>query len=305
MHTPIQSRRFHALALSALFTAALAACGGGDDPAAPVPTTARLNLELTGLEDLGPSAVYEGWLMVNGAPVSAGRFSVDAAGKPSPASFDLPIAQANSATAYILTIEPATGDDPAPSVTHLVAGDFNADKSRAAVSIGHAAALGTTLASAAGSFILATPTSAATNDDSQGIWFLNMVGGAPQASLTLPTLPSGWVYEGWAVVGGTPVSTGRFTRATGADSDGAGPAAGPLGAPPFPGQDFIAPARVLTGGTAVISIEPLVDNSPKPFLLKPLAGAIGNATGAAAVHSLSNTVGGGNGLPAGSVSWTR
>ncbi len=39
---------------------------------------------------------------------------------------------------------------------------------------------------------------------------------------------------------------------------------------PLPGQDFIDPARVLTGGLAVISVEPVPDTSPAPFAIKPL-----------------------------------
>jgi len=53
------------------------------------------------------------------------------------------------------------------------------------------------------------------------------------------------------------------------------------GSPPFPGEDFVmnAPAGLsfptdLTGGLAVISIEPQPDNSPNPFALKPLVGEI-------------------------------
>ena len=102
-----------------------------------------------------------------------------------------------------------------------------------------------------------------------GIWFLDPAGG-PGASLTLPILPAGWAYEGWVVVGGAPVSTGTFTSVTGADSDMGGPAAGANPAPPFPGQDFVSPATDLRGGVAVISVEPVPDNSPAPFTLKPL-----------------------------------
>ena len=41
-------------------------------------------------------------------------------------------------------------------------------------------------------------------------------------------------------------------------------------APPFPGQDFIDPATVIVGMAAVISVEPEDDDSPAPFVLKPL-----------------------------------
>ena len=89
----------------------------------------------------------------------------------------------------------------------------------------------------------------------------------------MPTLPVGWVYEGWVVDNNLdqPISTGTFSDENGPDSDGAGPAAGLGPALLFPGQDFINPARNLSENhTAVISVEPVPDNSPAPFTLKPL-----------------------------------
>lgn len=292
----LRIRRF---AIAAVAAAALAACGGGGN--APM-----LRLQLTGLEDLGKDAVYEGWLVVNGAPVTSGRFSVDAAGKLSQTDFPIIAEHAAAATAFVLTIEPAVGDVPAPTDTHLVAGDFDAARTMAAVSTSHSAALGTDFSSAAGKFFLATPTTAAVTDEAQGIWFIEVVNGTPGAGLTLPALPAkGWVYEGWVVVGGQPISTGRFKTAAGADSDGAGPTAGPLAGPPFPGQDFITPPLSLPGGMAVISVEPEVDNSPAPFTLKPLAGVINNAVGPANAQTMTNTVGDGKTLPGGSVTIVR
>ena len=106
--------------------------------------------------------------------------------------------------------------------------------------------------------------------------FLDPAAG-PSAGLRLPTLPAGWRYEGWVVGDGGPVSTGIFTDPAAADIDGAGPAAGPDGAPPFPGQDFIAPAMKVPGTTVVLSVEPDPDDSPAPFFIKPLAGPASDA----------------------------
>ncbi len=248
------------------------------DVALALAETRALNLDFAGLPALSPAFVYEGWIIVEGAPVSTGRFTVDAEGVPSQSSFEVPTAQAEAATTFILTIEPAEDDDPAPADTHVLAGDFG--EGEASLSIGHGAALGDDLSSAAGDFILATPTSEPEDDNNQGIWFLRMGELGPEPALTLPTLPDGWAYEGWVVdISGDnpmPISTGTFLTAAGADSDGAGATAGPLGAPPFPGQDFIDPARDLTlNHMAVISIEPSPDDSPMPFQLKPLALPIG------------------------------
>jgi hypothetical protein len=153
--------------------------------------------------------------------------------------------------------------------------------------VGHAAALGNDFTNAAGKFFLATPTNPGTDD--QGIWWINPSSGSMQAGLGLPTLPAGWVYEGWVVVDGKPTTTGRFTSVTGADSDGAGPTKGAGAAPLFPGQDFINPAKKLPGGMAVISIEPEPDNSAAPFLLKPLlTNPISNATGPSNLQTMVN-----------------
>ena len=40
-----------------------------------VATNGNLTLDLDGLEELGSDFVYEGWLIVNGSPVSTGTFS--------------------------------------------------------------------------------------------------------------------------------------------------------------------------------------------------------------------------------------
>ncbi len=229
---------------------------------------ARLQLAFSGLESLGDDFVYEGWLIVDGTPVSSGRFSVDASGAAVPAEFTVDSANASAATVFVLTIEPAVDADPGPADTHVLAGGFSGGT--AALSIGHAAAVGDDFTTAMGSFILNTPSSAGTDDDfDQGIWWLNPAAG-PGPSLTLPALPSGWMYEGWVVGPAGPVSTGRFSMASGVDSDAAGATGGPDAAPPFPGQDFIDPPVVLIGYAAVISVEPDPDDGAGPFAIKPL-----------------------------------
>ncbi len=233
--------------------------------------TTTLSMGFAGLEDLGPDYVYEGWLIVDGAPVSAGRFDIDSSGNPTPDTFEMDAAMVDAATTYVLTIEPAVGDAPEPSPVHILAGDIRGDV--IALTTAHAAAIGTDFGSAAGEFILETPTSGAVAEDyAQGIWWIvpGTAGMAP--GLDLPELPDGWTYEGWIVGSDGPVSTGTFDAVGQADSDGAGSDAGPDGSPPFPGQDFIDPPRMLTDGyMAVISVEPVPDNSPAPFTIKPLA----------------------------------
>ncbi len=247
-------------------------CSDNDEP-----STKDLALNISGLENLGADYVYEGWIIVDSKPVTTGRFTVNDSGVLSQTNFSIDKEVLAKATTFILTIEPKNGDDPAPSDVHLLAGDFSGNSG--SLTISHGAALASDFNNAAGKYILATPTDDLTNNENSGIWFLDVTSGSPAAGLVLPQLPSGWKYEGWIVKSGVPVTTGKFTSATGAD-DFKG-FSGVKTGPPFPGEDFLknAPAGLtfplnLAGGVAVISIEPVPDNSPNPFLLKPLVGDI-------------------------------
>jgi len=265
-------------AMAGALALGVGACGPEDSPMTPqvppttpnITTTSKtLALSFDGLEALGDDYVYEGWIVGPDGPVTTGRFSVNAEGVPSQNEFTIPNVVADTANLFVLTIEPAINDDPAPSHVHILGGAFADGESN--LSIDHMTALGTDFLDASGSFILKTPTTHGTdNDDAQGIWWLQITEMGPAASLELPTLPEGWVYEGWVVGADGPISTGRFRSANEADSDGAGPSAGADGFPPFSGQDFITPPVSLIDQKAVITVEPEPDNSPNPFTLKPL-----------------------------------
>ena len=148
----------------------------------------KLTLNITGLEDLGSNARYEGWIISGGVPVSTGIFSVNASGQLSQTSFDVDKQKLESASAFVLTIEPFPDTDAAPSEQHLLAGDFNSGS--AGLSIGHPAALNTNFSTATGKYVLATPTTAATADELSGLWFLSLMTGSPTAGLSLPSLPA-------------------------------------------------------------------------------------------------------------------
>ena len=237
----------------------------------------NVDLDLTGLEPLGPDFVYEGWVIIDGAPVSTGRFNINPDGSQTYLSNSL-ADDVTEATAVVITIEPRIDPDPGPADPKPLAGDVV--DGVAELSVAHPAALGDDFSTAAGQFLVATPTSESTDDEYSGVWFLEITDNGPVAGLDLPELPAGWVYEGWVVIDGVPVSTGTFTDPAAPDSNGAGPYAGPLGAPPFPGEDFITDApgfdfpTDLRGETVVVSIEPADDDSPAPFAFKPLAGEI-------------------------------
>lgn len=273
--------------LTLIFIAMLFVYSCSDDDDNGV-STKNLTLNITGLEDLGTDFVYEGWIIVNGAPVSTGTFTSTEVGQ----TFTIESSVLDIATRFVLTIEPAGETGAAattPADTKLMVGDFSGDA--ATLSIGTVGDFETTTSS--GKFILRTPTDeTGTNNgnDQNGIWFLDPATGS---SLILPTLNEGWKYEGWVVVDGVgPITTGTFTTFDVADefSEYGG---GLNDGPPFPGEDFLMnPPTGFTfpldirGRTVVISIEPSPDNSPNPFLLKPLVGTAGQDT-APATHDLN------------------
>jgi len=252
--------------------------------------------------------VYEGWIIVNGAPVSTGTFTSVAVGQ----TFSVDAAQLASAERFVLSIEPAgeTGAAAAePSETKLVVGDFSGDTAQ--ISIGTVADFNAV--TPAGTFFLRAPTDEAdgapnNGNDESGIWF-GTPGMPPSPALTLPTLQPGWKYEGWVVVDGVgPLSTGTFTTFDAID-DNAGAATSFSGTervgPPIPGEDFFnnAPDGFtfpldIRGRNVVVSVEPFPDDSPAPFLLKPLTGTAGNDT-APATYPLTFSTGS---FPTGSVS---
>lgn len=258
--------------IAILGIATLVGCKDDDDTS----TTESLDLTINGLENLGADFVYEGWVIVDGAPVSTGVFTVDDAGVQSVSKFDVDVATLSSATKFVLTIEPAVDSDPAPSDQKLLAGDFSGNL--ATLSTATAPGVGD-FSTAAGQLFLRSPTDeTGTNNgnDQYGVWF-GEPGTPPTSGFTLPTLPAGWAYEGWVIGDAGPISTGTFTSFTSVDSSNGFSGTENNVGPPIPGEDFFlnAPAGEtfpldVRGRTVVISIEPVPDNSPAPFLLKPL-----------------------------------
>jgi hypothetical protein len=272
------------LFLGLLFLTFLFTSCSNDDNGGNVITTADLTLNLNGLEDLGSGFAYEGWLIVNATPVSTGVFTVNEAGVLSRTIFPTTISDLAAATKFVLSIEPSPDNDPLPSDQKLLAGDFTGDM--ALVSTGVAPAVGD-FSGATGSFFLRSPTDEMggvnNGNDENGVWF-GVPGAPPTPDFTLPELPAGWIYEGWVVVDGVgPITTGKFTMFNKVDDFDGYSGASP--GPPIPGEDFFANAPVgfifpldIRNRTIVISIEPIPDNSPAPFLLKPLLGTAGMDT---------------------------
>lgn len=285
---------------------ALVSCDNDDDddnpPSNPTPAASMITMDIDNLESLADNERYEGWLIVDGEAVSTGLFQVDGSGNPSQTTFEVSESDATNAAAFVVSIEPFPDSDPLPSDIKILGGAFSGNT--ASVSVEHPAALSASFDGVSGTYILATPTTTTTDDEFSGVWFLD--GSDMSAGLDLPELPAKWAYEGWAVINGTPVSTGTFTSVSGMDlaapfsgSDGSGPA--------YPGEDFImnAPSSLsfptdLRGMTIVISIEPVPDNSPAPFAFKPLVDMVPASAADHTNYDLDNQVA--SNFPSGSVS---
>lgn len=230
------------------------------------------------LQELQPleGAFYELWVVKGRRKESAGSFNVNGSGRlvdgfGHPARFFSRTEPAR-ADALVVTIEPSPDPERGPSGIAILAGSPRRNHARLRFPV--------SLREMAGSFILATPTDSVSTNETAGVWFLDPAGG-PGPSLTLPELPDGWVFEGWGVTQGHPLTTGRFTEATGADS--AAPFSGPNPGPPFPGEDFlqnlppgITPPVDLADGSSliVITLEPdmagVDPTGDGPFSIKPL-----------------------------------
>lgn len=274
-------------------------CSNDDDGI----VTSRLNLSLDGLENLGNDFVYEGWIIVDGNPVSTGVFTVNDNGDLSETSFSISKETLDSATRFVLSIEPAIDSDPAPADTKLLVGDFTGNSANV-----NSAIVGD-FSNAAGAFFLRSPTDEVdpgnpnNMNDQYGVWF-GTPGAPPTPNFVLPKLSAGWAYEGWVVGESGPITTGVFTDFDGRDDFNLFSGDEFKMGPPIPGEDFFlnAPAGEtfpldVRGRTVVISVEPVPDNSPAPFAMKPLVGTAGQET-APATHNFGQNLGS---LPTGTV----
>lgn len=216
--------------------------------------------------------------------VSMGKFTVDADGTVrgiggGAPSFVVPSGYNPGLLAdAILTVENPGDDDDVPSGRFL-AGTFTGTESlgEAILTMGGFDAFGAAFDSTnlSGTYRLMTPSTAATDDENEGLWFVDLIG---RASLGLRNHPintenEGWTYESWLVrdVGGNLeyISLGTFDKADSLDANGAGPNAGPDPVPfEAPGEDFVqGTVRVLNDGTynVLISLQPKELSMVRPF----------------------------------------
>lgn len=284
----------------------LAACGGGDGRGRIV---FRLSTER--LSDLGRGlGHYEGFAIVNGIPVSTGKFVVNAA--TTPAAITSPDGERvygttlqatfgpsatglgenfpfiEDASGFFVTIEPEGDRDGVPSGNVVMAGMVQgraADLDSVGLQPLGGPGLGD-LSTASGLATLVTPTGGGANPES-GLWFVADAAGT-MPGLTLPPAEGAWTYEGFVRVGTTYWSTGKFRSSSTFDFDAqTNPAKGPTGVGfRAPGQDFLGATTVgasemldlAEGGWRVeVTLEPRIDNAMRPFPLRVFEAVIPTA----------------------------
>ena len=131
----------------------------------------------------------------------------------------------------VISIEPRVDGDPAPFLFKPLVGAVPVD------AVDHLEYDLDMNDLPTGSFML-TQHDAPPSNELSGIWFLDLSTGSPTVGLDLPDLAgTDWTYEGWVVIDGVPVTTGRFDSADGFD-DFDGYSASDM-YPPFPGEDFL------------------------------------------------------------------
>jgi hypothetical protein len=246
---------------------------GCDDDESTAPNPTPFSFSFDGLPSLASGQYYEAWVSfpeesgraLHGDEVRAslGQFIVTGSGEVEsraggPAAFEYSGDEdLGFAVDVFVTVETEGDTAHGPA---LLGGAIQGDDSegRATLLTSHHDAVGTDFSTAAGSFILATPTDGLGTNENQGIWFTDP-SGAP--SLTLPTLGEGWIYHAHTFHGGHSHSVGTFSAPNLEDSDGRGPEAGPEPGFTAPGSDFLTSAPDLADGatTAYIVIQPVGD----------------------------------------------
>lgn len=128
---------------------------------------------------------------------------------------------------------------------------------------------------AQGYCLLATPTDADTTDELSGVWFeMAQPPGPADSGLWIPPAPVGWLYAGWVSHHGVWLPTGKFRRTKGADLTN--PYCSSEFSPPdYPGEDFLKnapsgigftfPFALTIGDVVMVTLQPDPDPGTGPF----------------------------------------
>jgi len=274
----------------------LPACGQTPSEFRPLPAAlGDLRGVALGFEGLAPLAegLYSAFLNLdNGDVVRLGGFNVNGNGRPVDGQgnvIDRFTADQNlfSSVSLVVSIEPLGIIGSTPGLAPILQGPF----------IDGIASLSVPaplfLNDASGSYRVFTPTDGPDTNEGSGVW---AVSGGGEPTLTLPPLNNLFIYEHFMVIGGMPITMGRFVVADSADF--LNPWSGPLPAPAVPGEDFLANAPAgftfpanLSGAQLVVTLEPLLNDSVIPSQLVVLQGTLPTPSAGGEVVQLTNETG--------------
>lgn len=239
----------------------------------------QVTINIENLPSISETAKYQAWFYGENAAVGKiGVLTPDANGKVD-AVFDVKLSEMKRAKYILVTVEPNLHDSLIlrPGPLRLIAGTIGVNS--AALTAQHDLAKKLNFTEAAGKYTLYTPTSAATNDEKSGVWFVELLNNTASAGLNLPPVPAGCAYQGWVITNGQTISTGKFTVLDDSDLDDT--YSDELAAPKFPGEDFIKepPAGFtfpldLSGASLFITLESSADVSDLPAGVKVLQATI-------------------------------
>ena len=281
----------------------------------PASQVTSIELEMSGLNDLGGNFWYEGWFAWQDGEVvrskSLGIFTIDAQGHCTPNRFNIELGDLQRVQSFFVTIE--EDDLPGMRLEENTSGGmdtlngpstykiFSAKlvTNTAYFSLGDEFLLNFDFASAQGSYLLNAVSVEQTSPSASGIWFVNKDDqGQLIAGLDLPDLPAGWSYQGWVVINTVPVSTGMFLSSAGADQS-ATYYNSAQGSYPFPGEDFLTnpPDGLsfpvdLSGKDVYITLQPPIpENCPAPYSARIFTATIPPDAQRMTIYDLENQAG--------------
>lgn len=212
---------------------------------------------------------YCGWLVTQVDTINVGYFNIKENGNLTTKAFIVNPNEVKLATSFGISIE-MDNTVTNPSGNFIVAGDFNGDE--AILTSNHSSSLQQSFENATGTYLTATVTDAiGITHEYSGVWWVTDLT-APNAGLSLPNLPPGWIYEGWVKINGKYLSTGRFSDPNQADNcsnygDFQNPSLN------FPGEDLLFDAPLgfvfpvnLKSSELIISIESINSSNDIPLL---------------------------------------
>ncbi len=291
-----------------------------NDILSPAKQISAIELEITGLQNLGNSAWYEVWVKGSGSDgqetqTSAGVFTVDDQGVLSQTVFDVNLGYLQEALTVFLTVEEdadagvrynITGTDSTtvidtlyePSKYIIMAASIKANDGT--FTFGHEDIIDYDFNTISGTYLLDTPTDTLVSGLS-GVWFVNDTSSTNDnkfAGLTLPVLPARWTYEGWVELNGQPVSTGKFSNPGIPDKNAQYSGDSLSWAYNFPGEDFIKDSTAtftfptnLSGAEVAVTLEaPHPENANSPFTIKLLKATIPANAQPKTVYEMQNNI---------------